>query len=149
MYKSITILYLVCFGSYLFLTRQPDYLDGEKVPAKIEWLVDSASGRSIPKAVFHTGYQEYAVDARYVFRNLKNGDKVEVIYETEHPERAAVYRFWGYWLTWGELIATVVIYLALFQIALSVTSNPTADALVEQLDYKPEKKRRYKTNEEE
>lgn len=111
--------------------------------------MDSASGRNIPKAVFHTGYQEYAVDARYVFRNLKNGDKVEVIYETEHPERAAVYRFWGYWLTWGELIATVVIYLALFQIALSVTSNPTAAALVEQLDYKPEKKRRYKTNEEE
>ncbi len=143
MYKSITILYLVCFGSYLFLTRQPDYLNGEKAPATIQWLMDSASGRNIPKAVFHTGYKEYAVDARYFLRQLKTGDKIEVIYETDHPEKAAVYGFWGYWLTWGELIATIAIYLALFQIAISVTKNPTPEALIEQLDYVPEKKTKY------
>lgn len=149
MYKSVTILYLVCFACYLIATRQPDYFDGEKAPATIQWLADSASGYSIPKAVFHDGRKEYAVDARYVFRNWQNGEKTEVIYETDHPEKAVVYAFWGYWLSWGELLGTIVIYFALFQVAVSVTSNPTAEALVEQLDYKPEKKRRYKTPEEE
>ena len=99
--------------------------------------------------MFHDGRKAYAVDARYVFRKWKKGEKTEVIYETDHPEKAVVYGFWGYWLSWGELLGTIVIYFALFQVAVSVTSNPTAEALVEQLDYKPEKKRRYKTPEEE
>lgn len=143
MYRSVTILYLVCFACYLFFTRQPDYLDGEKAPAAIHWIQDSASGRNIPKAVFNDGHKVYAVDARYFLQNMEEGDRVQVIYETDHPEKAVVYRFWGYWLTWGELIATVVIYIGLFQIAVSVTRNPTAEALMEQLDYVPEKKKRY------
>lgn len=149
MYKSVTILYLVCFACYLVATRQPDYFDGEKAPATVQWLADSASGYSIPKAVFHDGRKEYAVDARYVFRTWKKEEKTEVIYETDHPEKAVVYGFWGYWLSWGELLGTIVIYFALFLVAVSVTRNPTAEALVEQLDYKPEKKRKYKTPEEE
>ena len=143
MYKSITILYFVCFASYLFLSRQPDYLDGETAPATIHWLTDSASGKSIPKAVFNDGRKEHAIDARYFLRDLKNGDKVEVIYETDHPEKAAVYTFFGYWMTWGELIATVLIYIALFQVAVSVTKNPTPEALIEQLEFKEVPKRKY------
>ncbi|MES2004096.1 MAG: hypothetical protein V4450_06210 [Bacteroidota bacterium] len=144
MYKSIAILYLVCFSCYVFFTREPDYLDGEKAPATIQWLADSASKRKIPKAVFHDGYKEHAVDARYVFRNLKNGDRVEVIYQTDRPEKGVVYAFWGYWLTWEELLVTVIIYIVLFQIAVSITKNPTPEALMEQLDYVPEKKTKYK-----
>lgn len=143
MYRSVTILYLVCFACYLFFTRQPDYLDGEKAPAVIHWMPDSASGRNIPKAVFNDGHKVYVVDARYFLQQMEEGDKVEVIYETDHPEKAVVYRFWGYWLTWGELIATIFIYIGLFQIAVTVTRNPTAEALMEQLDYVPEKKKRY------
>lgn len=143
MYKSITILYLVCFGCYLFFTRQPDYLDGEKSPAVIQWLQDSTSGMKIPKAVFKETGKEYAIDARYFLREWKQGEKTEVIYETEHPEKAAVYAFWGYWMSWGEVLATVLMYLALFQIALSLTKNPTPEALLEQLEFKPEKKKRY------
>ena len=40
-------------------------------------------------------------------------------------------------------MATVLIYLALFQIAISVTRNPTAESLMEQLEFKEEKKRKY------
>lgn len=143
MYKSITILYLVCFGCYIFFTRQPDYLDGEKSPALIQWLPDSTAGIKIPKAVFHEAGKEYAVDARYFLREWKPGERTEVIYETEHPEKGAVYAFWGYWMSWGELLATILIYLALFQIALSLTKNPTPEALLEQLEFKPEKKKKY------
>ena len=144
MYKTITILYIVCFAAYLFLSRHPDYLDGETAPAIIHWLPDSSAGRAIPKAVFNDGRKEFAIDARYFLRDLKNGDKVEVIYETDHPEKAAVYTFFGYWMTWGELIATVLIYLALFQVAIAVTKNPTPEALIEQLEFKEEPKRKYK-----
>ena len=143
MYKSITILYLTCFACYLFFTRHPDYLDGEKTPAVIHWLRDTAGGVPVPKAVFRSGKKEYRVDARYFLQNMGEGDKVEVIYETDYPEKGVVYRFWGYWITWEELIGTIVIYIGLFQVAVSVTRNPSAEALVEQLDYLPEKKKRY------
>jgi hypothetical protein len=67
---------------YLLFSRQPDYLDGEKTPAVIHWSYDSAAHRSIPKALFNTGLKNYAIDARYIFREWKDGDKLEVIYES-------------------------------------------------------------------
>lgn len=143
MYKGIFILYLVCFGCYLLFTRQPDCFDGEKTPAAIQWMKDSAAGMVIPKAVYNDGYRRHAIDARYVFREWKNGDKLEVIYDTANPGKAAVYRFWGYWITWGELLGSAILLLALFQVAVAVTQNPTAESLIEQLDHKEEKKRRY------
>ncbi len=143
MFKSISILYLVCFGCYIIFTRDPDYFDGEKSPAVIQWMTDSATGRAIPKAVFSDGRKEHAIDARYFLREFRGGEKVEVIYESDRPDKAAVYMFWGYWLTWGELMATVFIYIALFQVAVAVTKNPTAESLIEQLDFKEEKKRKY------
>jgi hypothetical protein len=143
LFKAVTILYLVCFGCYIAFTREPDYFDGEKSPAVIRWLPDSLTGRTIPKAVFNDGKKEHAIDARYFLRELVNGEKVEVIYESDRPDKAAVYMFWGYWISLGELMATVLIYLALFQIAISVTRNPTAESLVEQLEFKEEKKRKY------
>lgn len=144
MYKSVTILYIVCFACYIVFSRQPDYFDGEKAPATIHWMMDSSTHTRIPKAVFNDGHKEYAVDARYVLRNLPEGKKEEVIYETDQPEKAVLYRFWGYWMSWGELLATIGIYIALFQVAMAVTKNPTPEALMEQLDYIPEKKKRYK-----
>jgi hypothetical protein len=144
LYKTVIILYLVCFGSYLFLTRQPDYLDGEKAPAIIHWTYDSSTIQFIPKAHFNTGLKNYDVDARYIFRKWKEGEKTEVIYETANPEKAAVYAFWGYWISWGELAASILLLLALFQIAVSVTKNPTPEAVMDQLEIKEEKKRKYK-----
>lgn len=142
LYKSATILYLVCFATYILFTRQPDYFDGEKAPAVIHWIADS-TGQKNPKAVFTEGGKTYAIEARYFLRDLPEGKKVEVIYENEKPEHAAVYAFFGYWMSWGELAATILIYIALFQIAVSVTKNPTAEALIEQLEYKEEKKKKY------
>lgn len=144
MYKGIFILYLVCFGCYLLFTRQPDYFDGEKIPATIHWLKDSASGINIPKAVYKEGNITYAIDARYPLREWKEGDTLTVIYEIAKPSHAAVYRFWGYGITWGELLTSIVLCVALFQVAVAITSNPTPESLVEQLDYKEEKRRRYK-----
>jgi len=83
------------------------------------------------------------VDARYVLRDLYEGKRLFVIYEESQPEKAAVYSWWGYWITAGELFGSMVLFIALFQVAVALTKNPTAESLIEQLDYNPEKKRKY------
>jgi hypothetical protein len=143
LFRSILILYLFCFAAYIVFSRQPDYFDGDKSPAIIHMMKDSATALMIPKAVFSDGRTEHAIDARYFLREYSEGDRVQVIYESAQPDKAAVYTFWGYWITWGELLATFLIYIALFQIAVSVTKNPTAESLIEQLEFKEEKKRKY------
>lgn len=143
MLRSVFILYVICLGCYILFTRQPDFFDGEKAPATIQMLYDSAAKQIIPAAVYQAGGTWYHTDARYFLRPLVMGQKVTVIYETATPETAAVYTFWGYWIGWGELLFTVVGYIVLLQIAYAVTTNPNANSLQEQLSYAPEKKRKY------
>lgn len=94
-------------------------------------------------AVYNTGLKNYAIDARYVFREWKEGEQTEVIYETGTPGKGAVYSFWGYWITWGELIGSSILIIALFQVAVSITKNPTPEAVMDQLEVVEEKKRKY------
>ena len=143
MYKGLFILYLVCFGTYLLFTRQPDYFDGEKVPATIFMVKDSATSKLISVATFSNGYQNFSVKADYYLRSWKSGEKTEVIYETEHPEKGTIYSFWGYWIGLGELMASIIFIVVSYQIAVSITKNPTPEALIEQLDYKEPNKPRY------
>lgn len=143
MYKFISILYLVIFSLYVWFSRQPDYFDGEFAPATIIVVKDSASQKQVAKASFTVGKMAYLVNADYLFRSYKSGERVEVIYELSNPKKAAVYAFWGYWLTMGELIASIVMWFVLFQVAVGITKNPTPEALLEQLDYVPEKKTKY------
>jgi hypothetical protein len=143
MYKGIAFLYIVCFSLYIVYSREPDYFDGEFAPATIYWQTDSLNNKPIPKAVFIHGKKTYSIDARYVLRSLPEQKKLTIIYHPSHPEKAAVYSWWGYWITWGELLGSIILLVALFQVAVAVTSNPTAEALLEQLEYKEEKKKKY------
>lgn len=143
MYKGIFFLYLVCFGTYVLFTRQPDYFDGERVPATILMAKDSITGKPIHVAEFNNGYQNFRVKADYYLRSWKAGEKTEVIYETEHPEKGAIYRFWGYWIGLGELIASILFIIGTYQVAVSITKNPTPEALIEQLDYVEPNKPKY------
>lgn len=137
------ILYLIIFGCYILWSRQPDYFDGEMYPATIQMQMDSISKKVVPKAIYSIGVNQYSVNASYPLINYKTNERVEVIVEHEHPSRAVVYRFWGYWITWGELLTSIVIAVLLFQVAVSITKNPTPDSLLEQLSYQPEKKTKY------
>ena len=143
MYKGLIFLYVVCFSLYIFYSREPDYFDGETLGATIHYRLDSATQQKIPKAFFEVNTKQYAVDASYVFRNLTENKAVEIIYHPRHPELAKVYNFWGYWITLGELLTSIGLFIALFQVAVAVTKNPTAESLKEQLEYKEEKKKRY------
>src|SRR5205085_12206206 len=99
MYKLAIILYLVCFSVYILFSRQPDYLDGEFTKATIHFLKDSSTKGLLPYAVYSLNKKEYSVDASYFLRNLKEGEKVDLIYEASQPNKGAVYSWWGYWIT--------------------------------------------------
>ena len=143
MYKGIVILYLVCFSLYIVYSREPDFVDGETSTATIHWLQDSSAQQKIPKAVFVLNKKNYAVDARYVLRNLPENKRGEVIFNPSKPERAVIYSWWGYMITWGEILGSIILLIALYQVAVAVTKNPTAESLLEQLEYKEEKKTKY------
>lgn len=143
MFKSIFFLYLIIFGCYIVFTRVPDYFDGEKYPASIELKKDGATGLMKPMAVYQIAGKYYSINAAYPLLSYSADEKVEVIVEHEHIERGAVYRFWGYWITWGELAMSIIMAIALFQVAVSITKNPSPESLMEQLSYKEEKKTKY------
>ncbi|MFN4974644.1 MAG: DUF3592 domain-containing protein [Bacteroidota bacterium] len=142
MTRILIILFLVCYGCYLITTRQPDFFDGERVPAKIVFE-KVENGREQPFAYYHTGYEEHRVNALYLLRNYQPGEKVEVIYEAAAPKQGTVYHWWGYWLRWQELLPGLIIFLVLFQVARALTNNPTPEAVLEQMEYKEEPKRKY------
>ncbi|MDB5231943.1 MAG: hypothetical protein JWN76_2748 [Chitinophagaceae bacterium] len=96
-------------------------------------------------ATFDLNQKTYTIAADYPLRFLYNGDAVKVIYESSNPEKAAVYKWWGYWIKLGELAASITLLLVLYFIAASVTKHPTPEALIEELEArKPKmKKRKY------
>jgi hypothetical protein len=143
MYRSITIIYIILYGCFVLFARQPDYFDGEVANATIHLAKDAASSAIKPTANFLIGANKYIVAASYPLRSVNEGDVVSVIYESANPKKAVVYSIWGYWILWDELLVSSVIYLILFQVAVGITSNPTPEALLEQLEYKPKPKTRY------
>ena len=143
MLKFISILYFVIFSLYVWFSRRPDYFDGEFAPATIHLIHDNASQKQIAKANFTVGTASYQVDADYLLHSYQQGERVEVIYELSNPQKAVVYAFWGYWVTLGELITSIIMWFLLFQVAVGITNNPTPEALLEQLEYIPEKKTKY------
>jgi hypothetical protein len=143
MYKFISILYVVIFSLYVLFSRQPDYFDGEFAPATIHFATDTVKHKQITNAHFSVGISKYIVNADFMFRNFNEGERVEVIYELSNPKKGVVYAFLGYWLTLGELIASIIMWFVLFQIAVGITKNPTPEALLDQLEYVPEKKTKY------
>ena len=144
MYKAFIPFYLICFGLFIFFTRQPDYADGEFTTGAIHFIADSVSQKPVATASFMVDKKSYVINAAYALRNLKEGEKVSIIYETSNPQQAAVYSWWGYWIKWNELIAWILIPFILLKITKEITNNPTPEALIEDIEMnKPVKRRRY------
>lgn len=139
MLKSVIILYLVVFSTYIYFSRQPDYLDGEFAEAKIHYSQDKKQ----MIALFVLNSSPIIINADYIFRSYKEGEIVTVIYENTEPQKAKIYSWWGYWITSSELIFSVILLTASYFVAHSITQNPTPEALTEQLDYEPEHKKKY------
>lgn len=145
MIKIAIILYLSCFSLYLLFSRNPDYIDGEITKATIHYVKDSTTGKPVPMAYYKTDKKSYAVNADYYFRNFSEGQQVDLIFEGSQPKKAAIYSWWGYWITIGEVLFSIGLLIVMYYIAVSVTNNPTPEAVMEQLNYKPIKKRKYES----
>ena len=145
MNRTVVILYLVIFSLYILFTRTPDYFESSTTKATIHYLKDS-TGTPAPFAVYKYDSLTLKTDARYLFRDYRDGDITTVIYSTGQPQVAAIYSIWGYWLTWQELIGSIVLIVVLYQVARAITSNPTPEGLLSELeDDKPRpRKRKYK-----
>lgn len=139
MLKLLLSLYFISYFCYIFYTRTPDYFDGETSNAVI--TINPITKNAI--ANFKISAVDFNIDASYPLRKLKQGDKVEVIYLPSNPQTAAVYRFWGYWITWGELLMSVILLLGLYQLAVSITYNPTEAAVLDQMDKEEMPKTKY------
>lgn len=141
MIKLVIILYIICFPVYILFSRQPDYFDGEKTTATIRFLNDSVTHNLQPFAVYTVNKNSYAINVAYFFKSYKEGENVTVIYEASQPAKGAVYSVWGYWLRWGEILFSIIFLVVMFRIAVTITSNPTPEALIEQLEDKPRKRK--------
>ena len=133
MIKTILPFYIICFALYIFFSRRPDYQDGEFTTGTIHYLKDSTR-ETQAKAIFTVDKISYTINTAYPLRSLKEGKAVTIIYETTDPAKAAVYSWWGYWLQWDELLASVLIPLVLLYAAKEITGRPTPEALVEELE---------------
>ena len=144
MIKLVAILFFACYPLFVFYTREPDFQDSDYTKGNIHFTLDSQSHQTEPFAVFTFMRQVYTVKASYLFKSYSEGQKVDIIYDTNDPSDASVYSLWGYWIRWKELLAFIAIFVGLYQVAVALTSNPTPEALLEELEGMKKKPRRKK-----
>jgi len=133
LFKTIIPFYIICLGLYISFSRRPDFQDGEFATGIIHYIKDS-TGKSVPKAIFSTNKINDTVNAGYPLRTLNEGQQVNIIYETSDPSKGAVYSWWGYWIQPGEILASVLIPLVFLFVAKAITSSPTPEAVIEEIE---------------
>jgi hypothetical protein len=131
--KAIIPLYIICLILYIFFTRQPDYQDGEFTTGVIHYVI-SGNKKLLPKAIFTASNSKDTIDAYYPLRKLQEGSRVRIIYDTSNTKKASVYSWWGYWLKWDELLASILIPFILLYAAKEITAKPTPEGLIEELE---------------
>ncbi len=128
MIKLLVFLYVLCFPLYVLFTRQPDWFDSVRTPAVIVERNNELVAR------FHTVSDTLYAEASYPLRSVKAGDNVEVIYEASQPQYAAVYSTWGYWIKWGEILASLALLFTVYLAAREITAGPDPSAVIDQLE---------------
>lgn len=121
----------------MLFTRQPDYFDSERANGTIV-----RSGEKLVAAFTYNDSIHYAT-VPYPFLH-KQGERKVVIYETANPSNASVYSVLGYWISLGELLASILVVVVLYYVAVSITNNPTPQALLDDLEMGKRKPRKPK-----
>ncbi len=129
MYKAVTILYIVCFGCYLLLSRFPDYFESDFIKGTVQ--ANSFSDFEKEKSLivsYKVGSEllQYQTDM-WLLKEYNIGDQVTMIYNPSIPHMASLYSFVGYWIKWPELIFTAVFFMLLFLVAKYITGTPVRD----------------------
>lgn len=137
MIKSVLILFIFCFLSYLPFSRTPDYFDSVTTPA----LIETKNGKV--QAVFQEAGKQYQVvldPSRY---QSKIGTRIEIRYELSAPQHAKLNQVIGYWLEPKEVLGAIFILTVLLISAYATTHRPDAASLKEQIEFKKEDTGKY------
>lgn len=144
MVKNVVILFLVVYPLYVLFSRQPDFFDGEWYRATIHHVYDARHQTKTTIAVYTIEHRTDTIPADYPLTSFTEGEKVKIIYETAAPENASIYSVWSYWIRWKELLSFIAMFVFFYLIAVNITSNPTPESLLEELEgnkYQPRKRR--------
>ncbi len=137
MIKSVLILFIFCFLSYLPFSRTPDYFDSVTTPA----LIEAKNGKV--QAVFKEAGKQYQVLLDPNSYQSKIGTRIEIRYELSAPQHAKINQALGYWLEPKELLGAVCILIVLLIAAFATTHRPDAASLKEQIEFKKEDTGKY------
>lgn len=137
MIKSVLILFIACFLTYLPFSRTPDYFDSDTTPAIIE------AKRGSVYAVFKEAGKTYRVALDQKLYQSKVGSRIQIRYELSAPEHAKVNQFIGYWLEPKEVLGATCILLVLLIAAYATTHRPDPASLKEQVEFKKEDTGKY------
>ena len=137
MIKSVLILFICCFLSYLPFSRTPDYFDSVTTPALIE------AGNGSVHAVFQEAGKQYKVVLDPRTYQSKIGSRIEIRYELSAPQHAKINQLIGYWLEPKELLGAICILIVLLIAAYATTHRPDAASLKEQIEFKKEDTGKY------
>ncbi len=124
---KLIFLFLLMFLLYIPFSRNPDYFDGKFTTA----AVVGSDSKNLTAIFSLNGKNTIQYNPSYPLRKLSEGQRIKTIYNTSNPENAAAYRFWGYWITWKELLILPLGYFILFMAARAITSNPSPEAIRE------------------
>ena len=134
MYRTATFLYFISFALYILFSRQPDYFESEFVAGTV---IEANSLDTTILKKYHIGKNDYPVikynvgsetfyydgGKNYFERSVKNLENPSVIYDPGRPEHAALYAFWGYWIVPKELVFSLLGFVILFGVAISITGK--------------------------
>ena len=137
MIKSVLILFIACFITYLPFSRTPDYFDSDITPALIEAKSDQVF------AVFQESGKQYRVVLDPSIYQSKIGSRIEIRYELSAPQHAKLNQVIGYWLEPKELLGAICILIVLLIAAYATTHRPDAASLKEQIEFKKEDTGKY------
>ena len=140
LYKFITILYISCFALYILFSREPDFFDGDFAKATITQTHEN--GQTKKYALFYEGSQKFNATISYPSLFTK-GEQVEIIYEKSNMANATVYSFWGYWITIEELFGSIILWVLLFMVAVTINKNPLTEGLQLEENQSEFQKRKY------
>ncbi len=126
MYKALVILYIICFGFYLLLSRFPDYFESDFIKGTVQ--ADSFSDLNKDNSLivsYRVGSEllQYQTDM-WLPKHYNIGDQVTIIYNPSIPQMSSLYSFIGYWIKWPELIFTASFFILLFLVAKYITGTP-------------------------
>lgn len=125
LYKTVAILYTVCFFCYVLFSRIPDYFEGEYVNGVVSTATFSVKDKHPVLAVkYKVGDEEFEYTTnKWFFTSHHKGQAITMIYSPSDPAIAGVYAIIGYWITLNELFFTAIVFIILFIAAVIITGK--------------------------